>query len=458
MVSGNHSIGRINLRLTFGSENQAKSLSDKYLLVLKQQALPALEALLDQYDQPGYILKIDKLQLDLGDFRGRAPEQTLVERLITQMEQQLVGLTANTSSSWTEKAQKVPVAVSKLEAFKTFLITGTLPSMVESMEFSKEIQSLWEASSVDFFAMLIKAFRQKGQVALQRLSYQLPEKLLVKLVHYSLNNKIAAECLSVQQKLKAVPEPHHRVCTRTFWPCLLEICLDPPSDEQQLVEQLLLRIKKQTKNDSQVLNVFKKQIPESWQPILKEMDSVVESEEPILEESVFEPDALYCSNAGVVMLLPFLKSYFAACNLLDTSGKSFLTEDMQFKAIYLLHYLATGLWLTPEINLVLPKIICGIPIDQPIPQDFELEEIERKESQSVLAAVLKHWGKLPNTSTEGLRKGFLQREGKLQSQRNNWVLKVEHKTLDILLDSLPWSFSRFKLPWMKKYIRVEWTG
>ena len=81
---------------------------------------------------------------------------------------------------------------------------------------------------------------------------------------------------------------------------------------------------------------------------------------------------------------------------------------------------------------------------------------EKKEANNLLQAVIEHWGALGGTSPDGLREGFLTRQGKLEKEQTGWRLYVEQKTLDILLDRLPWNLSLIKLPWMKELLKVEW--
>ena len=51
---------------------------------------------------------------------------------------------------------------------------------------------------------------------------------------------------------------------------------------------------------------------------------------------------------------------------------------------------------------------------------------------------------------------FFQREGSLRKDGNDWILTVEKKAFDILLEQIPWSFRTVKLPWNKYVIHVEW--
>jgi hypothetical protein len=65
---------------------------------------------------------------------------------------------------------------------------------------------------------------------------------------------------------------------------------------------------------------------------------------------------------------------------------------------------------------------------------------------------------LKNTGREALRETFLQRLGKLSPTDHGWLLQVEQKAVDFLLNRLPWGIGVIKLPWMDEKIFVEWMG
>lgn len=169
-----------------------------------------------------------------------------------------------------------------------------------------------------------------------------------------------------------------------------------------------------------------------------------------------QDSGIYLSQAGLVLLHPFLSIYFGAIDLLD--GNSFQDELSQQSAIYLLHYLATQQTDAPESELVLPKLLCGWALDRPVIRGIELPHSALQEGDRLLQTVINYWEVLKNTSPDGLREGFLQRQGKLtQAQDGNWTLRVEQSSIDILLDRLPWGLSMVKLPWMAELLIVEWT-
>jgi len=160
-------------------------------------------------------------------------------------------------------------------------------------------------------------------------------------------------------------------------------------------------------------------------------------------------------QAGVVLLHPFLRPYFEDVGLLQ--GDRFQTTDCQQTAIYLLYYLATRQTDPPEYELVLPKLLCGWPLNEAvIPPDLPQTALD--EAEHLLQTVINYWEVLKSTSPDGLREGFLQREGKLtRSDESRWKLQVEQQAIDILLSRLPWGVSMVRLPWMDGLLIVEWT-
>ncbi|MCR8557641.1 hypothetical protein KXD93_08305 [Mucilaginibacter sp. BJC16-A38] len=167
-----------------------------------------------------------------------------------------------------------------------------------------------------------------------------------------------------------------------------------------------------------------------------------------------EGNIISVNNSGIVMLHPFLKSFFEGLELL-TGGK-FKNDDARARAVLLLHYIATGETEAAEFDLTLQKILCGQPMENTLPSSIELTDQEATETANLLRSVLSHWEPLKNTSIDGFRGAFLQRNGNLELKDSGWLLTVEQKTIDILLGKLPWGFSTIRLPWMQELLSVDW--
>ena len=174
-------------------------------------------------------------------------------------------------------------------------------------------------------------------------------------------------------------------------------------------------------------------------------------------DSAATQEGRHIETAGLVLLHPFLSPFFRKRGLLEAEGSAFLDDWSRQKAVHLLHFLACGEEAPAEHQLSLAKLLCGIPFQQPVDGALLLSAEDKSEANNLLQAVVAHWGALGNTSPDGLREGFLIREGKLLQQNDNWQLQVENKTIDILLSKLPWGFGLVKTPWMKEMLFVEWN-
>lgn len=167
-----------------------------------------------------------------------------------------------------------------------------------------------------------------------------------------------------------------------------------------------------------------------------------------------EIEGVYVQHAGIVLLHPFLPSFFSKLNLLENG--QWKNEESSKKAVQLLAYLSTGAMQCPEYELLLFKHLCGVSWDTLIEAELELSSDEIKEADSLLQSVLEHWTALKNTSIDGLREGFIERDGKLWKEQNSWQLYIEQKGQDILLQQLPWGLGMLKFPWLKELLIINW--
>lgn len=164
--------------------------------------------------------------------------------------------------------------------------------------------------------------------------------------------------------------------------------------------------------------------------------------------------AFHTDNAGLVLLWPFLTQFFTLTNLMENN--EFKNIDAAMRATVLTQFLVTGITEINEFDLMLNKVLCGVPTDMPVRTAITISEEEKEISESLLKGVLGNWQALKDTSIAGFRDTFLERKGVMTFEQDAVMLHVEKKTVDILLDSLPWSFSVVKQPWMKKMIQVLW--
>jgi hypothetical protein len=168
-----------------------------------------------------------------------------------------------------------------------------------------------------------------------------------------------------------------------------------------------------------------------------------------------DSDTIPVDNAGLVLLGPFLARFFEKLGLLQDGH--WVNETAHEKACVMLHFLVAGDAVTPfEAELPLIKLLCGIPFGQPLNLDHTITKEDKEAAEGLLEAVIGYIPKLNNLSIDGFRGSFLVREGIIASRDGNWLLRVQRKPYDLLLDSVPWNFRQIRLGWMEHLLNVEW--
>ena len=160
---------------------------------------------------------------------------------------------------------------------------------------------------------------------------------------------------------------------------LLEISQSGQRQEKDELIHLLL-----TKNGTQpILDLLKK-------------GQKLGSSNKDLEKSTLNDKALDCPNAGLVLLYPFLKPFFENIHLIE--GDRFIDVDAQKQAVQSLYFLATGESQGLEEQYLMPKLLCGLSLEEYIHFKTELPDAVKQEADELLQSVIVHWSKLQNTS------------------------------------------------------------
>ena len=179
-----------------------------------------------------------------------------------------------------------------------------------------------------------------------------------------------------------------------------------------------------------------------------------ETEAPAPEEL---PEALTVGNAGLCLLAPWFVRLFAMLGWLDEERKKFRSTASKVRAVFLLQYLAYGeekAWR--EAELAFNRLLTALPGHVPLPKSLPLADEERQTADGMVAGVKANWPQMNGTSVEGFRGSFILRGGTLEQEEERWLLTVEEKAYDLLLETVPWGFRQIRLPWLKKYVQVKW--
>ncbi|MXS83772.1 contractile injection system tape measure protein, partial [Nitrosomonas oligotropha] len=172
-------------------------------------------------------------------------------------------------------------------------------------------------------------------------------------------------------------------------------------------------------------------------------------------ESTGVTEEIYIENAGQVLAAPYLSRLFSVLKLVEEGA--FVDRQAAERAVHLLQFMVNEQTQSPEFQLTLNKILCGVSTGIPICREITISVQEQETIEGLIRGMIQNWTTIGNTSISGLRETFLRRKGKLQLKEDGmWYLTVEPGVFDMLLDSLPWSFSVIKHSWMERAVHVTW--
>tara|TARA_R110000744_G_scaffold297796_1_gene407542 strand:+ start:375 stop:1508 length:1134 start_codon:yes stop_codon:yes gene_type:complete len=166
-------------------------------------------------------------------------------------------------------------------------------------------------------------------------------------------------------------------------------------------------------------------------------------------------DEIRVNNAGLIIFWPFLTRLFEQLNLVENG--LFISKSARNRAIYLLQYMVNNTTDDPEFELVLNKILVGMPISEHLDPIENLSLEEKNMTVSLINGLIANWEKVRDASPAAIQETFVQREGFLLIKEENMHLKINKKGVDVLLMSIPWNLSLIKLPWMEKPLHIEWV-
>ena len=205
-------------------------------------------------------------------------------------------------------------------------------------------------------------------------------------------------------------------------------------------------------------SLYEKDVVQTGAPVVprKEAAAAEDRESESWAKMKKQPlDTIYTGNAGLIILHPFIPYGFQRIGLVN--GEGFVNKEAQHRAVHLLQYMVNGKEEHAEHELALNKILCALPLEEPVPAEILLTSEEKQLCDELLKVVLQRWEKMNNSSVEGFQAAFLQREGALWQKDEDWWLRVELRGYDMILQTLPWGIGMIKTPWMEQTIYTEWA-
>lgn len=453
-----HLVNQLRIEIHCPSEEQALQLRHSFGLVLQQQIEIVIDRVCSRYISDDEWIRLDKLEINLGSFSSHTFYQSFAEVFSGKFEEVLVQKIASISPD----ERKESIQRSHIELLQYFLLSGTMPWWADEQ-------------ALDINAITIEQLQQHPDRVKSFLLRNRANENLWRRIVLQLNTGTRAKIIAALPALFEIKQVYKTwidmIVSRNIVPGRSQELLDRSLADIVLENVSVLSV---AINDNPLQHIFEKSLSRIFQNASsKELQEIAAALPVIsagqgpaptnaLQDEVNLPPAdiapvaeKYISKyAGAVLLAQFLRPFFQKLNLLD--GIAWKSKTAQYKGVQLIRFLCTGEQHTPEYSLVLEKLLCGIPLEEPVPFDASLEQEELDEAQVLLHAVIEHWQALRNTSIDGLRNSFLMRDGSLSRNDTHWLLQVERKTMDVLLEKLPWGYTTITLPWNNYLIYVEW--
>jgi hypothetical protein len=464
-----------------GTESDALTLEKTLPGLCRNGLTPAIERAMEHGAPPTGHLCIDRLEIDAGTVDLDKLEHDLSEAVAQKLEKVLRAQTSPEEMRLSPVAGKFHHKTEQrciTEAFVHFLTTGSLPwsfrlpkeSSLEQVMLTswQEQKSLGNLPDTARDAVLRALASSTARARLARQFSPLFRETLLSLV--------SPEASQIMGRIKqalsgsTVPTTTEGKCLeRQLWETMFaEVASGRIPRSRYLVSRTWAALPDTAKENAElqrVLEVSWRDVTGNGRPAVcvagmaTKMNAVAAENAGEFSSAEWFPGGhpdieeggVYIENAGVILLHPFLPQLFGTLGI-AAEDKMLQPE----RALGLLHFLTTGQVIAPEYELMLPKILCNVPLETPVDSEVTLTAGEQEEAVALLEAVVGHWAALRNTSPDALRGTFLLRPGKISLRDGDWLLQVESNSVDLLLELLPWGISPIKLPWMEKMLWVEW--
>ena len=491
----------------------AHSIRNNIDVFLNNELFPRLELLFDEYDFEDGIIRLNELTLDLSiekghDF-GNLPTE-IYRQLKEKIDQQIPFQKelridyAENSEAEKQNVRRISAAQNSRNVFLFFLENGYLSWYGKEEQIdSFTLSEIWE-KNLDNRAFFRELDRILGtnETASDRFILQFQDETITAYLRRK-NLRIHAETSAILKISQNLDKDGRRI----FLKLLIRLAHDDFPGVSKTFDRLIFGVMMEEKRVSRKTNIpeieqfkklFQRILPETsvQDSVLEKIDLLIEGQSSVsnlsgkseeqspekkmkiddekLEDktipgnlatehsSKFQPQQFLdknegeigVQNAGLILLHPFLKQFFTTTGIIGKQG--ILAHENFDVAVQSLHFLATGNENTFEGNLVFEKFLCGVPLKMPVQKQSLLTEQIKNEANELLFEVVRHWAALKNTSADGLREAFIQRDGKLFQEDDKYKLIVERKAQDILLERLSWNIAVIKLPWISNILFTEW--
>ena len=455
----NHLINRLQIEISCPDEEQAFRVRHDFSNYYQQQLTEIVDRVCSKYIPEDEWIRIDTLNIDLGFLSQASFGTRFPEIFLYRFEKELL----QKLGQFNPRQREISRELSYAELLQFFLLTGTLPWWAEGSDLDIGKISLGYLGTQPSSLRRFLEENSQNVTMWQRIARQLPREagsqiilLFDVLVSVIGQYKTWVDIITGKADSRTIADIG--MLNDKIIPVVLEnapvfLIKWPVGHELRAIL------------NEKLFNLFPADLPGLELPIsageeknntgyLQKGSGIPEWNEFFQSPEEFITDKYYVRHAGIVLLVPFIQSFFNELGLLN--GPLLKNEECRHRAIHLLSFLSTGMDNQPEYSLILEKILCSTPVGEPIPLNMKLEENETGAALLLLESVIQHWKAIKNTTVGGLRETFLKRDGIVSRHEQGWLVQIERKSWDVLLDKMPWGFSTLNLPWNDYLIYTEW--
>ncbi len=489
-----HIIQKQVLEFRWAEAGKGRTALDDLNEKFENEIRPGIEKAFERIDSEGQVIRLEKVELDIGTITRDQYEQGFGELISEKLYEHLeakIPLPENGTIPEEDEVKVIAVTASDTDVLVFFLEMGYFPwwsPFDTNEELTGKIRGLIKTGEEDFRNRMDVVFTDRD--ATMRLASNVPATVLDDLIRFvypeikfgpskliegiiaSMGKRKNAEgVLAIGRgyaTMLALLSAEAKIKTGELIIRLIREMVPAPFAGERSLPELLERLKKRIETQDinasselrEALGSLVRQISAGQIKIKELKGEEVEKKETRKqkeeeEEKVSkELEKTMVANSGLVLLWPYLEKLFEELKYLEK--KRFKSDREIKRAILLLDNLVYRNDEREEHRMLLNKIICGVGTDFLVDLELKLKKKELEEGEKMLEQFIDHWKKLKNTSPDGLREAFLKREGSLDPDGENWKLTVERKSIDVLMGALPFQVSMIKLPWMSNMIFVEW--
>jgi hypothetical protein len=489
-VKHDHIIQKVFVEIIVNNKEKAFSIKEDINSFLSMDVFPEIEKYINalEYKLADRTLQIPRLELNL-DVKNSSLNTELKDKIAQLFKEELSEIiepivSSNQETESDPKAYLIENQEKMIQTFIYFLEKGHMPwwnSDKKGVNFLEPtlFETLISASN---FQKSIIPVLSKPNVQ-ERIINQLSNEQIAQLCLTILKNKELKINLEIDI-IRRISKLSHtdRIAV---WRLILNVLSEYlKSSNSNLREYILQQIVKkesvsvgfsEAKNNHQNLKTVVEIFPfikedEILESIKNNLKETLEKERTLMEtihqknaeapeelsmneKDLSQDNGQYIQNAGLILIHPFIKTFFEHCGLLHPKTQQLLDPEL---CAHLLHYIATGKTNAPEYDMVFEKFLCNIPMNQTINKHIKLSRKHKTQANNVIESVLHNWNPMRKSSAALLQNEFFQRSGKLVVTDHDYTLTIERKAQDILLDKLGWGIGLVKLPWQEKFIFVNW--